>query len=358
MKNKASILIFSMLLMLSFGSLEQVAACWCATRSVCERTNNANSIFVGKVLKATKINVADDNELHYTGRKRILLQIKESFSSETNKSTIEIETGGKWDCDYFGFKKNKSYLVFAYKYGKTLHTGRCGGTKPMKTARKDLKYLRALPDGNQNGKIFGEITQIGFDSTLKRYDSFWSAGIPFLLSGNGISRNFVTNSRGEFEFSNLKAGAYQLKVFMPSFYDFMDDGKDTSIREITLNGRGCARQFFSPEVKNSIEGRVVNNNGKPLSNIDVDLVAFAKFDDDDRNSNYSTKTDEKGMFIFKKIFPRRYLLGINIEEYDENEETKKYYPNTNIRTKAKVIEFGLGGKLKGYNLVWQKDTEQ
>lgn len=356
MKNKLSIFIFALFLMLSFGSVEQVLACWCRSQPICVLANNASAIFTGKVLKITNNENLPDGEISFSPKQTILFQIKENFSGEKYPETIEIQTGGEWDCDYFSFKQDSEYLVFAYKTEQGFHTGLCGGTKWISKAGEDIEYLRKLPNGNENGKIMGSVYGVEFDKTLNRYVGTFSPNSSFMLSGNGINKTILADNSGFFEISNLKAGNYRLQAFMPSYYDFFEDGKDESVREIKLNGRGCSSESFFPKIKNTLEGKVTDKKGKPLKDIEVNLVPKDKFGEDDSEYEYSAWTDINGNFIFTDIFPRRYNLGINIEEDDED-EIKIYHPNTQKSSKATIIEFGLSETLKGYNLIWHRSKK-
>ncbi len=354
MKNKILLFIFSLALTISLGSFERVSACWCRSITSCEATNKASSVFVGKVLKIIPDENVDSDVRSY--KTTILFQVKETFPGKNNK-TIEIRTGsdfGPGDCNYFSFKKDEIYIVYAYEDEETgkLRVSECGGTKLLAKANDDLKYLRNTSGENHNGKILGSVFGYNFDPQLKRYDDATLAGIPLLLTGNGINKTILTNDFGDYEISGLKAGKYNLQVYLPEIYELLSNGRDDSVREIDLNGKGCAKESFFPEIKNILEGTVKDNEGKPMKNIEVSLIPEIKKDENDTDNNYTEFTGDNGKFMFRNIFPRRYVLGINIE--DDEDTPKVYYPNTLTAIDAVKIDFGLGKKLSGYDLIWNR----
>ncbi len=357
MKYRFSLFLFSAILMISLGSFYHVSACWCRSVTSCEATNRADAIFVGKVLKIETLENSESNADSMPAKK-IFFQIKENLLGKKSKF-LEINTGGYInDCSGFPFAKNETYLVYAGKTADSnaLNVGYCGGTKKIAEADKDLGFLRKLQSGNKNGKIFGDVFGTIFNSKLNRYDDTYLVGIPLLLKGNGITKTLITNEFGNYEFSNLKAGTYYLQAFLPDYYDFDEYEREELTSEIKLNGYGCSNKDFFPDVKNTLTGMVRDSDGKPLDNIEVSLIPETKFDEEDTDNVYKTETDENGIFIFERLFPRRYVLGINIEEKDDESKDKKerriFYPNTSNLSEATVIEFGLGQTLSGYNLYW------
>ncbi len=364
MERKTGLSIYTLILTLLLGSAQQLLACWCNAPNSCEATNRASAVFVGKVLKVESREKPEDGGRRTSWKERITFQVKENFLGAKDK-IVEIDTGtefGPGDCNYFPFKKDEIYLVYAYhdEESGALSVGECGGTKSLTKAADDLKYLRNIPRGNRNGKILGSVFGFGFDPGLNRFDDMTLAGIPLLLTGNGVSKTILTDDQGDYEVSGLKAGKYQLQVYLPEIYELLSSGKDDSAREIDLNGKGCVRESFFPDIKNVLEGTVKDRDGQPLENIEVLLIPETKQDENDTRNNYTEFTDKNGKFTFSNIFPRRYLLGINIEEAevdeaDEVEPQKIFYPNTLTRSEALKIEFGLGKKLSGFDLIWNQD---
>lgn len=362
MKHKVCLFIFALFLMLSPAGIEQIFACWCRGISSCEAANLASAVFVGKVLKVTADSKPPEDGRRTSWKEKITFQVKENFSGAKDK-TVEIRTGtefGPGDCNYFSFKKGETYVVYAYQDKETgeLSVGECGGTKSIAKAQNDLAFLRNIPAGDRNGKISGSVFGIGFDPQLNRYDDTTLAGVPLLLTGNGINKTILTNAEGDYELSGLKAGNYSLQVYLPDIYElFGSDESDDSVREIDLNGRGCQRESFFPAIKNTLAGTVKDQNGQPLENIEVQLIPENKEDQNDTKNDYTKYTDKDGRFMFRNIFPRRYLLGINIEGDDEEETPVIFYPNALNRTDAVRIDFGLGKKLSGYDLIWNKKNK-
>ena len=157
MKNKFSILIFTIFLILIAGSFEQVLACSCVWESPCQRFEESDLIFVGKVTK-----IQNEAENAYS----VYFKVSESFKGVNIGDTANIKSyqNQYGSCGY-KFDLDEEYLVFAKERGSTMGVNRfwssmCSGNRKIKladnTLSDTLKILRSL-NNNDEGILTGRI---------------------------------------------------------------------------------------------------------------------------------------------------------------------------------------------------------
>jgi len=127
---KHKIYLFSLVLTLSLGSFERVLACSCVEITSCQAYNNADVIFVGKVVGSKEQKTVEDYSKSYqnsntsTSAKpktitydvgEIYFEVQESFLASEKGSRVTIYSGtGGGDCGFW-FKRGETYLVYARK---------------------------------------------------------------------------------------------------------------------------------------------------------------------------------------------------------------------------------------------------
>ncbi len=131
------LLIFSSLVALL--SATSVIACSCMPTAGPEKEiEQADAVFAGKVISSKRQNGArpfDDIEVEFVVDRVWKGQVTKRFRIFTAESSAS--------CGY-RFKKNRTYLVYAYGKGNEgLQTGICSRTRRLKDAHQDLIVLGA-----------------------------------------------------------------------------------------------------------------------------------------------------------------------------------------------------------------------
>lgn len=133
---------------------EKVYACSCVESDVQERLKTYAAVFTGEV-----VNKGDSQQSKHDGLLREYTFDVDTAWKGVNAKKMKILTsdGGSDSCG-IQFKKNQSYLIYAYQYkvDHKLHTNLCSRNVPIEQAGDDLKLLGA-------GKVvskedFGETT--------------------------------------------------------------------------------------------------------------------------------------------------------------------------------------------------------
>jgi hypothetical protein len=354
MKHKILITLFSLGLMLSLGSVERVLGCSCAEeRPVCEAFGGTDVVFVGKVIGGKQKTFTNDGVSETWTIGEIHFQVEEGFLGvqKGNQITIRSGTGGG-DCGYW-FKSGETYLVYSWGDAKKgFFTNICTRTRPIIDAKEDLISLRGLASKNLGAKLSGEIREeIGLDDyTLQNTKP--SKGINILLHptlGKGKVYKAKTDADGKFEISGIPAGKFKVTVLLSQNKKL----NRWSRTELKSNGFGCLTQWAVIENKNELKGKVIDAEGKPVTDAYTVLISadsdFSTIPKSDIPAD-SVDSDKNGNFTYTGIPAGRYILAVNYT-YPPNNEGSDYpttfYPNVNNPLQAKPIVIGESDKIRG-----------
>jgi len=346
---KHVLLILSAVVLLSCAP--EVRACSCAeTRPACEEFGSAKAVFIGKVIGAKQQRQERDENGGMTTYDvgEIYFKVEETFLGvKGTRAVIHSGTGGG-DCGYW-FRRGQRYLVYAYGESlEALGTNICTRTRLLAAANEDLEFLRNLPRKGTGASIYGAVTAALKDPKL----TDWRTSKPLegvIVKIEGPRRTFdaVTDSHGRYEITGMPADKYKVHAIVPDYY--RQDQNWT--REIELNDRGCAREDFFAQNDSRITGHVFKPDGTAMAKANVELMTLER-DAIQRLSGDETWADEKGEYELEEIPPGRYLLGINLSSSPDDEQPypRTFYPGVTDRSRATVIEIGLGQKLKDIDI--------
>lgn len=263
MKHKILITLFSLILMLSFGSVERVLACSCSVGEICSNYNFASLVFIGKIVEVkgnTFKNLNPQKRNYVSGE--VTFEVEEGFvgakKGDRLKTISATTTSG---CGYV-FETGKAYLIFGFslpnsqkaKLGENgFWTTICSRTSEIKYAsdglefiqNPPLEFLRKLSPKNVSGRIFGKV-----------YRTEWSKNnnlleIPFAnisvrireTKSHLLDKILKTNAKGEFALE-VPVGVYQVTAKLPK--GFQIDGGDDN-RPFAIRKNGCADSSFELE---------------------------------------------------------------------------------------------------------------
>lgn len=366
MKNKFSLLIFSLVLMFLLGSFAQVSACSCLNTSACQLVKDADAVFVGKVVASSETQTVEDrSEYNATANTsnpvapkqiiyasgKIFFEVKEAFSGTKNGLRFTIVDNPS-SCSV-NFRLDETYLIYAYKsQDGSFSTSLCA-TKSLNAAAEDLEFLRNPPKAGAGTKIFGVV--------MESVNNYFAEGILAKHLGNAKIEIQSTSSPKKVYFATtdaegkyetvVPAGTYKIAPVLPK-YQFSESlfGDDEEI--VKAQDRQCENRSFHIKNNSRVSGKIVDENGKPLENIEVEL--FLENTEPSLNATgESAETDEKGNFSFSGIPLGRYFLSVNFYKMPEDDSPypRTFYPNAGEQSQAQIIEVNNGTKLN--NLVFR-----
>lgn len=242
MKQKISILIFALFLVLSFGSVEQVLACSCLWESPCQKYDSADLIFVGKVVEIQK-----EAENAYS----VYVKVSEAFKGVKfgDKAKVLSMQNAYGSCGY-KFDMNTEYLVFAQNRNsntgvKGFWSAQCSGNRKIEksageTLDDTLEILRRLNEVDESS-IVGRIQ--GFSKNSKRLESLKDIKIKAERIGKGKQIFFgTTNYYGEY-FIKVPIGRYLVTPILSD--DFIFGERNSKINRILrVRNQTCNSKDF------------------------------------------------------------------------------------------------------------------
>lgn len=356
MKPSIFIFIFSIVLILSFGSFEHVLACSCiAERPVCEAFGGADAVFVGKVIgskQQRKTNYDGVDETWDVGE--IYFEIEEAFSGVKKGDRVTIHSGtGGGDCGYW-FKRGKTYLIYGFGDDKKgFSTNICSRTREISGAGEDLEFLHNLPPKNSGAKIYGRVAELVKNPEEKGWKQLNPLlGISLTVTNTEkpkINYKIETDSQGYYEITGVPAGKYKVVPKIPKKTII----SEYSTQEFKVKDRGCAEQSFQIENDSLIKGKVVDSDGKPIEGIEVELIPENQKERLGGISDDSTYTSEDGGFEFETVPIGNYILAINYNNAPDADAPfpTTFYPYALKRSEAVPFQIGRGQKIN--NIVFR-----
>lgn len=179
------------------------SACSCiAEIPLCQSFWQADAVFAGEVLSFES--VKPDQPF---SRRVARIRVDRAWRGNVD-GIVEVKTGaGGGDCGY-SFRRGTKYVVYAYRTNDgSLTTGICSPTKPLDKAAADLEYFEDAESPSPGGRVFGSVQFESKGGALAP-----AKGVAVTLAGNSQSRTVLTDDDGAFEFVDVPAGRYEVRV--------------------------------------------------------------------------------------------------------------------------------------------------
>ena len=343
-------------ILLSFSA---TYACSCLpSRPPCNYYGTADAIFLGRVIGSTEPHAAidaDGNEKAFdVGTVKFL--VAENYKGAPGPE-VEVYSGATSSCGY-RFVRNESYVVYAYRSTSgALSTTICSRTRLVSAAAEDLEYFRGLAKAKAGGTLYGNLMRFIRDPAEGSVEEGPKmSGVKIVVTGEGRTIETMTNANGEYRLTGLPPGDYDAYPELPSTLGFTsnrdknksrDFGRFEGREPVPLVDRGCGELSFTVEFNGSVSGKVVDAEGKPVKEVEVNLMSG-----DNSEKNWFTSTDREGRYEFRMVQPGRYLLGFNLKWSPDKDDPypKTYYPGVKTRSETTLLTIGEGVQLKGYDL--------
>jgi hypothetical protein len=179
----------------------------------------------------------------------------------------------------------------------------------------------------------------------------------------------TTNSEGQYQITNLAAGAYRVSVYAPAYViegesRLSDEyGKTVTIAE----GEQIENLDFSLMRGGVITGKVTVEYGKPV--IAQGVGAF-RLDQHGKRDNTAAvqmlgwQTDDRGVYRIFGLEPGRYIVGVGASSEDSLQPIgnrgsyrRTYHPDVVDESSAKIIEVKPGGEVENVDIKLSRATK-
>ena len=329
-----------------------VRGCSCPLIEPDEAYQRAFLIFTGTVKEVTELtrNVIQDGKTLLTSDGRVTKFAAEEYFKGGGGPEIELR-GGNTSCDIH-FEAGKRYLVYASQNGNTGTLGAfsCSRTAPINTySQPDLSYLRRVVAGGvRPTMLYGFVFRRTGESKLGESEPIGELGV--VVEGEGKRLELRTNASGYFEAFDLQPGRYRVRTGVT--------GKLRGAEEkaIELAADRVASAVFHTTTMGSLSGRVIDQEGRPVGEITVDLLPAKSVPGARPNLNYDT-TSEDCKFDFDEVPAGQYVLAVNYRGRRSLYSAPflpSYFPNAASKTEAQVITVADGVPVELGDFILQK----
>ncbi len=314
-------------------------ACVCGRIEPDAAYQNAFLVFTGAVEKVTDVRreVGQEGKPLLSSDGPVTRVAVEEYFKGSGGPEIELH-GSNTSCD-INFEAGKRYIVYASRNGQTGELGAftCSRTRLLDDyARPDISYLHRAARGERPRMLYG----FAFKNTgesAKRGERERLAELAVTVEGEGRRLELKTDARGYFETFDLPPGSYRIHIGLT--------GKLRGAEAQTVElGSGVASVSFQTTTMGSLSGRVVDQEGRPVSELLVELWPPVSKQPSGRPIDY-VSTSEDGKFVFAEVVAGQYVLAVNSigrRSLYGAPFLSSYYPNSASSTAAQVITIGDG----------------
>ena len=352
-------------LLLLYGSFAAIHACSCGGYpAVCESFIGAKAVFVGTV--RTVENRTANSE--FAGKdiiigQKALVQVDKVFKGKVDGELLFKSYGSSCDPIY---EEGQRWLFYAYFDEKENAWGirACDRSTFLESANEDLLYLDALPKSASTTRISGRVEH--FESDVEKGFTLVEhiIGAKVIIRGPKNYEVF-TDANGVFEVYGAPAGVYEIESEMPIGLKLrfpIVSGSSVPLAKqesgdhrfgLKLADKSCVSIEFVLSADNSISGKVIGADGKPMPRVCLELISRnAPENRSGRTSDIFDCTKDDGSYKLEEIPTGEYLIVANYHNRISSDEPFKatYYPGTFDRKEATVINMTLGDRRADYNI--------
>jgi hypothetical protein len=259
----------------------------------------------------------------------------------------DIEIGnGPGNCAY-SFRVGERYVVYAHKVDeqKIFVTNMCAGTKPLANAATDLTYFDELDRPATGGRVYGQIRSVApnFESGGMA-DRGPLSNVPLTLT-RGIERTrLATNAAGQFEFTRLAPGEYELRADLPRQF-----APWRPVRLRIPNDRACVALDSGAWLDGRIKGTLLDETGKPAAGAAVEVAAASTKGSSKPPPHIAKATaDRNGAFEFTQLPPGDYVVGTELSRAPamNRRDRRRYYPGALAPDAARVVHLDEASRVE------------
>ncbi len=375
------LLPFLLLVAPFFGICQTVRACTCGPRpTVLDSYDQSDTVIIARAISVEK--AVDTDERQYVDGVRTTTMIVEKIFKGNVKVRDELVfgQGGGADCIWtFDEKSVGEAFLFYLRSPETFSdrsylpsqepnlwfAGGCGRSTSVAAANEDLLYLENMSKLRGKTRISGSIG--GWRNPDMNVE-----GKRIRIIGPKKTYEIKTDQLGVFEIYDLPPGKYLIEPETPPGWKidkFMLGYSPSVVRNdydepelkspkqvaVVLEPKKHAGIDIAFEIDNTIRGRVLGPDGKPMSRVCVYLLAPGQ----QEGWGSHDCTNQKGEFTITSVPQGEYVLVANQDGKLSSREPflRAYYPNVSERERAAVITIAPGDVINDLIIVVPKLEE-
>jgi hypothetical protein len=330
----------------------KATGCECRVRNICERVQEVPVIFLGEVIEGG----LEPGQNAWEGtasfaRLRVVERYK-GLPRDAKEVVIQLRFIPGM-CAPMPYRKGEQTLVFVARDQEgNLRDGICTESWFAKDRDEDLAYVRRYFGGNTSptirGRVAANATADMVDFALDANHGQPVEGARVVVEGGGKRPAATTDSHGRYEIFGVAPGTY---LVHPEKEGYVGQGGF----EVHVRSRGCAFQNLGLFAQNSVEGSVLDPDGKPVPAISVYLQKVGEKVDEGPNWGKAVNTNALGSYRFERIDPGSYYLVVNPRGPTPfSPFGARFYGGAESRELAAPIEITPTSELRGLNIYMSK----
>jgi hypothetical protein len=262
---------------------------------------------------------------------------------------VWVSSGGGSSCDTT-YVVGTRYLMFAsgspgQNGQRALVSMQCSGSRELRHAVEDLRFLDAWAWGETASRVFGTVVQ---SPPFRLYNQFPNEEAPVAnarvtLTSDGEELRTVTRADGLYHFENVAPGEYEVSATLDTL------GSSTRPEKVTVLKGGCGVADLVLEPRTRLAGKVVDSSGKPLGGVAVQLVHRGASGKWHAEYRYRGTTDSEGRFEFERVPTGEYRVafGMATDRGALEDASAVYYPGVRGREKAATLRVDADQPVEG-----------
>lgn len=338
-------------LLVSFLGLRFAAATACVLLplpTVLDAYEEADVVIIARLVSIEKTKEPDP--MHLDIRSATMVVQKVFKGNVKVQDTISFAQGNGIDCLWtFGNEMiGREYLLYLNppdEASDLWYLGQ-GRSNEVSEAANDFLYLNNLDKVRGKARVSGTLDA-----------DFPVAGKKVRITGRYNTFQTSTNENGVYEIYGVPPGEYLIAPEMP--YGWIIDRDESfptvserpthskSYKAFTLRSKRHAVIDFAFKIDNAIEGRVYDQNGRPLADANIALIP------EDDVSESSQFTDKKGRFKFESVSAGRYKLIVHEDKPGSGQLTRTSYydPQKSKIFMTLIVNIKHGESLRGLKII-------
>ena len=361
-------------------SATTAVACSCGITPPVGAFRDSPAVFVGTLTAIRETVVAKVNSPRWTEGDSpwevndhailvLTFRIDESLKGPS-AGTVEVVTDSSDTSCYAGFEKGRRYLIYTQTWTKVpdpgsgdeamptsilervqatnkllpdLATGLCTRSGPLDARQDELEIIRSLKDGRIETRIYGAVRRREWNFETGYHgmkDAGPMGGVLVTATGPGGRFETTTDGEGRYRFANLASGEYSI---VPVFTKVYSPSPSTRVDVTPESGGGSA--YFWTSTNGRIAGRLFESGKYVASEVDLTLLALGP-DRSPTGVGLDHIRQPGGAFVFERIPPGRYVIGINRWSWrGKSPYPPTYHPGVEDVEQAAVIELAAGQEI-------------
>jgi hypothetical protein len=248
------------------------------------------------------------------------------------------------------YRKGEQTLVFVGRdEDGNLGDGGCTESWFAKDRQDDLTYVRRYFGGDKSptirGRVAANATADMVDFQLDANGGKPVKGARVIAEGGGKRTSATVDGQGRYEIFGIAPGTYMVHAEKAGYVG--QGGFEVNVRN-----RGCAFQNLGLLAQNSVEGFVLDPDGKPVVGISVYLQKVGeKIEYNSAHWGTLVATNAQGSYRFERVDPGSYYLVVSPQgPTPDSPFGARFYGGAESREQAAVIEITPTSDLRGYDI--------